>query len=207
MEITPGTQIGSDGRRYATGTQPTDHRTTTPIAVEIVGDDALADGDAPLWDADSGTWGHGPAGSGGGGGGGEGTVTSVNGVDPVDGDVTITAADIADFDTAAAAAASALAIVTKTADYVLALTEAGKLVELNEASAVTLTVPPHATVAFPVGTSIDIAQLGAGTGTVAAGVGVTIHSRGALTSLAGQYAVATLIQRAVDVWYLAGDLA
>lgn len=91
--------------------------------------------------------------------------------------------------------------------YTLVLLDSGKMVTLNNASAITLTVPTNASVAFPVGAEIDLAQLGAGQVTVAAAGGVTINSFNAKLNIAGQYAGATLKQTAADTWLLIGNLA
>lgn len=88
--------------------------------------------------------------------------------------------------------------------YTLALSDAGRLVTLNNASAITLTVPPNASVAYATGTHIDLAQLGGGQVTIAPGSGVTLNSRNGL-KLAGQYAVATLIKTDTNTWLVAGD--
>jgi len=61
--------------------------------------------------------------------------------------------------------------------YTLALTDDGKLVEMNNASANTLTVPPNSSVAFPVGSQILVLQTGAGQTTLVAGAGVTVNSK------------------------------
>lgn len=89
--------------------------------------------------------------------------------------------------------------------YTLALTDAGKAVRLNNASAITLTIPTNATVAFPVDTRIDIIQMGAGQVTVG-GAGVTIRSSGSKLKLTGQYSGATLLKIATDEWVLIGDI-
>lgn len=108
---------------------------------------------------------------------------------------------------ALAAAIIAVAINTQTGTtYTLVLTDAGKAVELNNASAITLTVPPNSSVAFPTGTTIEFAQLGAGQVTFTPGAGVTIRSRGTVTKMAGQYGVASIYKRATDEWVLTGDL-
>lgn len=96
---------------------------------------------------------------------------------------------------------------TRTSNYVLVLADEGKLVEMNVASANTLTVPPNSSVAFPVGSTVYVRQYGAGTSTITAGAGVTIRSRGSLIDLAGQYAEAVLTKRATDEWVLSGDIA
>jgi hypothetical protein len=89
--------------------------------------------------------------------------------------------------------------------YTLALVDAGKLVTLSNAAAIALTVPTNASVAFPVGTIVDIAQIGAGSVTIAGDTGVTLNSRLG-PDMGGQYAVATLVKTATDTWLLAGDL-
>ena len=89
----------------------------------------------------------------------------------------------------------------QTASYTLAIGDANKVVELNKATANTVTVPPNSAVPFPVGTIVEVAQYGAGATTVAAGAGVTL--RGTLT-VPAQYATVKLIQRAVNEWYVLG---
>jgi hypothetical protein len=98
-------------------------------------------------------------------------------------------------------------ISQKTASYTLAaLTERDSMIEMNSASATTLTVPTNATVAWPVGTSIDVLRVGAGAVDVAAAAGVTINATPGL-KLRAQYSSATLIKRATDTWVLVGDLS
>jgi hypothetical protein len=89
----------------------------------------------------------------------------------------------------------------------LVLSDAGKRVTMDNASANTLTVPPHSSVAFPVGVQIPVQQIGAGQTTLAAGAGVTINSSGGLLNLSGQWAFGMLIQDATDVWTFTGDRA
>lgn len=90
--------------------------------------------------------------------------------------------------------------------YTLAASDQGNLVSMNNAAANTVTIPTNATVAFPIGTTIQIRQAGAGTTTVAAAGGVTLNSRGAVFRLAGQYAYATIFKIATDTWELTGDI-
>lgn len=104
-------------------------------------------------------------------------------------------------------APSTVAVSAQTASYTLTLADAGGAVEVTSATATTVTVPPNSSVAFPVGTVIELAQIGAGQVTVAAGAGVTIQNRaGAALTLAAQYSVATIRKRSSDVWLIAGDL-
>jgi hypothetical protein len=96
------------------------------------------------------------------------------------------------------------AINTQTASYTLVLTDAGKTVEMNVASANTLTVPPNSSVPFPLNTYLNIVQYGAGLTTLTQGSGVTIRSRNGL-KMGGQYAAATLYKRGADEWVASGD--
>jgi len=90
--------------------------------------------------------------------------------------------------------------------YTFVLADAGKICEFANGSAVTVTVPPNSSVAFPVGTQIEVTQTGAGKVTFAQGSGVTITSLASYKAIAGQYASATLYQRATDTWQLSGSL-
>jgi len=103
--------------------------------------------------------------------------------------------------------AIAQTVVTVTSSTTLALSDAGKIVELNSGSALTLTIPANAGVAFPVGTRVDVVQYGAGAVTVTGSVGVTVRRTAALTLVTnGQYSGCTLYKRATDEWVAIGDL-
>lgn len=108
------------------------------------------------------------------------------------------------------AQAAAIATVPENAQtgttYTLVLTDAGKMVSMSNASAITLTVPTNASVAFPVNTRIDLLQLGAGQVTVSP-TGITLQSSGSKQKLTGQYSGATLWKKATDTWVLIGDIA
>lgn len=80
------------------------------------------------------------------------------------------------------------------------------LVTASNASAQTYTVPTNASVAFPVGTQIDLMQQGAGKVTVAAAGGATINSKSANLSISAQYVAVSLVKTATDTWTLLGDL-
>jgi len=100
-----------------------------------------------------------------------------------------------------------LAFNNQTASYTLVLADAGKAVEVNNASANTLTVPPNSSVAFPTGTQIIVFQQGAGATTITAGAGVTLRSKDSALEIDGQWASAALIKRGTDEWYVTGALA
>lgn len=88
--------------------------------------------------------------------------------------------------------------------YTLVASDKNKLVTLSNTSAITLTVPTNSSVAYTVGTQINIQQLNTGQVTVAGAGGVTITGTG--TKLRKQYSAATLIKTATDSWTLLGDL-
>lgn len=97
-----------------------------------------------------------------------------------------------------------LATTTQSGSYTLALADAGTAVETTSATGVNITVPPNSSVAFPVGTVVELLQYGAGQITVVAGAGVTIRTASSLTSRA-QYSLLSLRKRATDEWVLSGD--
>lgn len=100
----------------------------------------------------------------------------------------------------------AISTNAQTAAYTLALSDANKMVEVSNAAAVDLTVPANGTIAFPVGTQINVLQTGAGQVTIKPDAGVTINSRGGALKIAAQWSVATLIKRATDTWVAFGSL-
>lgn len=104
------------------------------------------------------------------------------------------------------AASVGVNVNTQAGSYALVLADAGKLVEMNVATANTLTVPTDASVAFPIGTTITVSQLGAGQTTITPAGGVTIRSIPGL-KLVGQNAMAALVKRAANDWYAAGNLS
>ena len=91
--------------------------------------------------------------------------------------------------------------------YTPVLTDAGKVVTLTNGSAITVTVPTNASVAFPIGTQITFAQTGAGQVTFAGAVGVTVYSADSFLNLRTQYSSGTLIKTATNTWLLIGDIA
>lgn len=113
---------------------------------------------------------------------------------------------VGDGSTAREFASSTTITNSQAASYTLVLADKDKLVEMNVASGNNLTVPPNSSVAFPVGSRIDILQVGAGQTTVVAGVGVTVNSNPGL-KIRGQWSSATLIKRGTDTWVLVGDLS
>ena len=96
---------------------------------------------------------------------------------------------------------------TGTTYTLVAADAANALVQLNNASAITLTVPPSV---FSIGDQINVYQRGAGQVTFAQGSMVTIRSTGATSTapkLRAQYSAATVICIGVSEFLVVGDLA
>lgn len=88
--------------------------------------------------------------------------------------------------------------------YTLALTDVARVVSLTNASAITLTIPTNATIAFPIGAQILLYQGGAGQVSVS-GAGVTIRSQGTKLKMNGQYSIAGLLKVNTDEWVFYGN--
>lgn len=92
--------------------------------------------------------------------------------------------------------------------YTLVLGDAARnaFLTMSNAGASTLTVPPNSSVAFPVGSEIEGAQLGAGQVTLTPGSGVTINATPGL-KIAAQYGTFGLLKTATDTWLAYGRLS
>ena len=110
-------------------------------------------------------------------------------------------------DTAQAAAAQSVALQSAVqirpvvGNRTAQLIDAGYL--LTFSGAATLTIPAQASVAWPAGTVIAAAQLGAATLTISGAAGVTIVAAGPTTF--GQGQAVTLIRTAENQWLALGD--
>jgi hypothetical protein len=90
--------------------------------------------------------------------------------------------------------------------YTLVAADDGKVVEVLNASPITLTIPLNSSVPFTIGTQILVLQTGAGQITLAGAGGVTVNATPGL-KLRTQWSSATLIKRATDTWVAVGDLS
>ena len=148
-----------------------------------------------------------------------GNASNVPTATALSGDVTVNSSGVtaiasgvivnADISSSAAIELGKLADVStnaQTASYTLVLADKNKIVEISNASANTLTVPPNSSVAFPVGSQINVLQTGAGQTTITAGAGVTINGTPGL-KVRAQWSYVTLIKRATDTWVAVGDLS
>jgi len=92
--------------------------------------------------------------------------------------------------------------------YTLVAADAeNKLVTTSNASAVTVTIPPSV---FTTGQQINVASIGVGLTSFAAGAGVTITSTGAAAAapiLRARYSAGTVICTASNTFLVVGDLS
>jgi hypothetical protein len=97
---------------------------------------------------------------------------------------------------------SGVTISNKTAAYELVAGDRSSLIQTDGTFSITV---PASTV--PVGTRVDFVNIGTGTITFAGSGGLTVQSKGGKTSLAQQYAAATLFFTSNTTALLVGDLA
>lgn len=96
--------------------------------------------------------------------------------------------------------------------YTTVLDDNGQVITMNNASANTLSIPTNASVAYPIGTQINVLQIGAGQTTIQAVTSgtTTILSTGATAAapkLRVRYSAATCVKAGTDLWYVFGDIA
>lgn len=95
--------------------------------------------------------------------------------------------------------------VVSSSAYTLVASDLGKLVEINSATAATVTIPTDS-VAFTEGDRIDIIQTGTGQVTLSPGAGVTLNSDSGKRKLLSQWAACTVIKRGANSWVAIGNL-
>jgi hypothetical protein len=105
-----------------------------------------------------------------------------------------------------------LAFDAETASYTAVLANNGQVVTMDNASANTFSIPTNASVAFPIGTQINVLQIGAGQTTIQAVTSgtTTIQSTGATAAapkLRARYSAATCLKAGTDLWYVFGDVS
>lgn len=96
--------------------------------------------------------------------------------------------------------------------YTAVLADNGKVVTMNNGSGNTFSIPTNASVAFPIGTQINVLQIGAGQTTIQAVTSgtTTIQSTGAAAAapkLRARFSMATCLKAGTDLWYIAGDIS
>ena len=101
----------------------------------------------------------------------------------------------------------------QTATYTAVLTDnRNKIVRMNVSTANDFLIPTNASVAFPIGSVINVTQLGTGQTTIKAVTSgtTTITSTGATSTapkLRARYSAASCSKVATDTWLVVGDIS
>jgi hypothetical protein len=100
----------------------------------------------------------------------------------------------------------------QTADYTAVIADTYQVLELmNKGTAIAYKIPTNASVAFPIGTVLNILNIGAGVCTISAVTSgtTTILSAGAVAAAPtlAQYKSAACIKTGTDAWYVVGAIA
>ena len=91
--------------------------------------------------------------------------------------------------------------------YTLVLSDKGRVVTINSGSANTLTIPANSTAAFPVGTIVNVVQVGSGVTSIAAASGVAINGISTGTGeISHRWQGVSLLKIATDAWVASGAL-
>jgi len=99
----------------------------------------------------------------------------------------------------------------QTNDYTAVIADTYQVLELmNKGTAIAYKIPTNASVAFPIGTVLNILNIGAGLCTISAVTSgtTTILSAGAVAAqpTLAQYKAAACIKTATDTWYVVGAI-
>jgi hypothetical protein len=101
-----------------------------------------------------------------------------------------------------------VSLLPKTASHVLEISDAGRAIDMDVATANTVTIPTNTSVPFLIGTHISVIQTGAGqTSFVPADPNtVILLSKNSNRKISARYSPATLIKKDTNTWVLVGDL-
>lgn len=97
-------------------------------------------------------------------------------------------------------------LLVTDATYTLVLADDGRYIRANRATQVKITVPPYSSVAFPIGTTINVKMDNAGIVSFYEGTGVTLESILDSMTINTEHGWAKLIKRATNKWDLSGDI-
>jgi hypothetical protein len=100
----------------------------------------------------------------------------------------------------------------QTNDYTAVIADTYQVLELmNKGTAISFNIPTNASVAFPIGTVLNVLNIGAGVCTIKAVTSgtTTVLSAGAVAAqpTLAQYRTAACIKTGTDTWYVVGAIA
>ena len=104
-------------------------------------------------------------------------------------------------------------LLSKTTNFTLSLSDAGRTIDIESVSSVNVTIPTDTTLNFLTGTQIAFIQTGVGQVVFTPESGVTLLNKGYVSptvvgnrKISAPYTPATLIKRSANNWILIGDL-
>jgi hypothetical protein len=97
-------------------------------------------------------------------------------------------------------------LVTTLSNYTIAKTDAGKTLNVDSSSDVTITVPLNSSVPFIKGQKVEVVRNGSGNVIFQGASGVTINSKFMNKKISSQYSGAVLVKIDTNTWLLIGDL-
>jgi hypothetical protein len=89
----------------------------------------------------------------------------------------------------------------QTSSYTCVLSDAGKVVTMDNTSSATITIPPNSSVAYPIGTVISIARINSGSVALTAGSGVTLTGNTVTGAMAATEQLFCR-KRSTDTWFV-----
>lgn len=106
--------------------------------------------------------------------------------------------------TGASGSVSPVTINSQTGSgYTLVLADAGKFITASSVAAISITIPTNASVAFPIGTKIELGQVGSSGLHITPSSGVTLNGGSVFRSFdSGSYQYGVLLKIATDSWVL-----
>lgn len=93
-----------------------------------------------------------------------------------------------------------------TASYTLQLSDSGKLITMNNSNGNLVIIPLESSINFPIGSKIDITQIGTGTSSITFDSGVTLNSDSNKKIINTRYTAVSLVKLDSDSWILIGAL-
>ena len=95
---------------------------------------------------------------------------------------------------------------TITTTYTFVLTDKDKLVISNSTLGIVATIPTNASVAFDIGTRIELYRSNSGSYRIVGDTGVTLTAANTADKVNRQYSVASILKIGTDEWVLFGDI-
>jgi hypothetical protein len=94
----------------------------------------------------------------------------------------------------------------KTSDYTLIKEDAGKTINVDSSSPITITVPANSLATFVVGQKVEVVRTGTGQVTISPANGVIINSKNSNKKISSQYSGCVILKTDTNTWLLIGDL-